>query len=157
MAHRYWYVVFYQSESDPKSCYELGLGIAFSLPLGFGVLLIPESPRWYAGQDRWDDALKSIGRLRGNKDNLDHPLVQEDFKEMKDDLDADRQSGTGTWAECFTGQPSGIVCCHRGLRPMAEIFVYSQNWFTEPSSVSLFTCCSNGLEVRITIQPSVCR
>ena len=32
----------------------IGLGIAFSLPLGIGVLFSPESPRWLASKDRWE-------------------------------------------------------------------------------------------------------
>lgn len=29
----------------------IGLGAVFSLPLGFGILLVPESPRWFAGRE----------------------------------------------------------------------------------------------------------
>ncbi|KAM0522484.1 hypothetical protein ACHAPE_002074 [Trichoderma viride] len=29
----------------------IGLGAVFSLPLGFGILIVPESPRWFAGRE----------------------------------------------------------------------------------------------------------
>merc|ERR1712093_608250 len=48
----------------------IGLGIAFSLPLGIGILFAPESPRWLANRDRWDEARVSMARLRGMKHDL---------------------------------------------------------------------------------------
>lgn len=29
----------------------IGMGAVFSLPLGFGILIVPESPRWFAGRN----------------------------------------------------------------------------------------------------------
>ncbi|UZP40786.1 hypothetical protein NXS19_008602 [Fusarium pseudograminearum] len=59
----------------------IGLGILFSLPLGIGILIVP--------------------------DNLDHPLVQDDLKEMKEILEKEQRVGQGSWAECFNPK-SGI-------------------------------------------------
>ncbi|KAF1838302.1 general substrate transporter [Decorospora gaudefroyi] len=86
----------------------IGLGIAFSLPLGIGVLFAPESPRWLAGRGRWEDARMSMARLRGMKHDPMNKLVEEDFKEMEDSINEQHSAGQGTWKECFTGQPSGI-------------------------------------------------
>lgn len=86
----------------------IGMGIAFSLPLGIGILFTPESPRWLAGRGRWEDARMSLARLRGQKHNLSHQLVNEDFNEMETSILAQNSAGQGTWLECFTGQPSGI-------------------------------------------------
>lgn len=85
----------------------IGLGILFSLPLGIGILIVPESPRWLASRGDWEGAQIALGRLRGMKHNLDHPLVQDDLKEMKDILEKERQVGQGSWAECFNPK-SGI-------------------------------------------------
>lgn len=79
----------------------IGLGILFSLPLGLGILVVPESPRWLASRGDWEGAQIALGRLRGMKHNLDHPLVQDDLKEMKDILEKERQVGQGSWGECF--------------------------------------------------------
>jgi len=86
----------------------IGLGIAFSLPLGLGILAMPESPRWLAGRGRWEDARMSLARLRGMKDNPEHDLVNDDFKEMHQSIEEQKSAGQASWKECFTGQPSGI-------------------------------------------------
>ncbi|SPJ82094.1 related to low-affinity hexose transporter HXT3 [Fusarium torulosum] len=84
----------------------IGLGILFSLPLGIGILVVPESPRWLASKGDWEGAQLALGRLRGMKHNLDHALVQDDLKEMKDILEKERQVGQGGWLECFNPKSS---------------------------------------------------
>lgn len=96
------------SDSDASWRIVIGLGIGFSLPLGIGVLFSPESPRWLAGRGRWEDARMSLARLRGMKDDLMNPIVNDDFKEMETSIQEQHSAGQGTWKECFTGQPSGI-------------------------------------------------
>ncbi|QRC93758.1 hypothetical protein JI435_039430 [Parastagonospora nodorum SN15] len=86
----------------------IGMGIAFSLPLGAGILVVPESPRWLAGRGRWEDARMALARLRGRKADPNHELVNDDFNEMKATIEEQNKAGRGTWKECFTGQPSGI-------------------------------------------------
>ena len=95
-------------DSDASWRIVIGLGIAFSLPLGIGILFSPESPRWLAGRGRWEDARMSLARLRGQKANPTHELVNDDFKEMEESIAEQNKAGQGTWRECFTGQPSGI-------------------------------------------------
>ncbi|KAK5651216.1 hypothetical protein OQA88_12723 [Cercophora sp. LCS_1] len=86
----------------------IGLGIAFSLPLGIGILLVPESPRWLAGRHDWDGARMSMARLRGMKDDPKNPLVERDLQEMYNNIEKEKSVGVGSWLECFTGKPSGI-------------------------------------------------
>jgi len=87
--------------SDASWRIVIGLGMAFSLPLGFGVLLLPESPRWLAGRHDWDGARMSLARLRGLKDDAHGELVNADITEMYAILEEQKRAGTGTWMECF--------------------------------------------------------
>ncbi|KAK5168893.1 hexose transporter hxt5 [Saxophila tyrrhenica] len=86
----------------------IGLGIAFSLPLGIGILFSPESPRWLAGRGRWEEARMSMARFRGMKDDPNCPLVEEDLQEMSSSLAEQSKAGVGSWWECFTGRPSHL-------------------------------------------------
>lgn len=90
-------------DSDASWRIVIGLSIAFSLPLGIGVLFLPESPRWLAGRDRWEDARMSLGRFRGMKADLGNKLIEDDFGEMYDSIHEQKSAGVGSWWECFTG------------------------------------------------------
>ncbi|KXJ91942.1 general substrate transporter [Microdochium bolleyi] len=86
----------------------IGLGIAFSLPLGLGILFVPESPRYLASRGDWEGARTSMARLRGMKDDPHNALVENDFQEMYQIVEKESRAGVGSWAECWTGRPSGI-------------------------------------------------
>lgn len=88
-------------DSDASWRIVIGLGIGFSLPLGIGILCVPESPRWLAGREEWDEARLSLARLRGLKDDPRNPLVEDDLNEMREVLQKEMQAGQGSWAECF--------------------------------------------------------
>ncbi|KAL9039654.1 MAG: hypothetical protein Q9180_002397 [Flavoplaca navasiana] len=103
----------------------IGLGIAFSLPLGIGVLFLPESPRWLAGRGRWDAARISMARLRGLKADPHNPLVEDDFQEMHSTIIQQANVGTGTWWECFAGSDKPRVL-YRTLLGCAIHFL--QQW-----------------------------
>ena len=93
----------------------IGLGMLLSLPLGIGVLLVPESPRWLAGRDDWDAARISLARLRGLKHDPHNSALEDDIDEMRSILDKERVAGNGTWAECFKGNPDIPKLVYRTL------------------------------------------
>ncbi|KND89960.1 Hexose transporter 2 [Tolypocladium ophioglossoides CBS 100239] len=80
----------------------ISIGIFFSLPLGIGILTVPESPRWLAGRGDWDAARTSLARLRGLKHDPQNALIEDDLSEMREILEKERQVGSGTWLECFS-------------------------------------------------------
>lgn len=95
-------------ETDASWRIVIGLGIFFSLPLGLGVLFVPESPRWLAGQNDWEGARTAMARLRGMTADPHNQLVENDLKEMHDAIKKEESFGNGTWKECFTPSPQGI-------------------------------------------------
>ncbi|KAH7156018.1 general substrate transporter [Dactylonectria macrodidyma] len=113
-------------DSDASWRVIIGLEMAFSLPLGLGILVVPESPRWLAGQDDWDGARLSFARLRGKKHDLSNAILERDMQEMKTLIDEEHKAGEGTWAECLIPNNNIPKLVYRTLLGMAVQFL--QQW-----------------------------
>ncbi|KNE65841.1 hypothetical protein AMAG_19223 [Allomyces macrogynus ATCC 38327] len=61
------------------------------------LFFLPESPRWLMFRDRETDALAALAKLRQSEQAS--PAVQEEYKEYKDSIEAERQIGTASWSE----------------------------------------------------------
>ena len=116
----------------------IGLGIAFSLPLGVGILFCAESPRWLAGRGRWDEARLSMARLRGTKDEPENPLVEEDLQEMSQSIAEQAKAGTRMWMECFVGGKAHVP--RLVYKTFLGIFIH---FFQQWTGVNYFfyVCC----------------
>ncbi|EPQ53106.1 general substrate transporter [Gloeophyllum trabeum ATCC 11539] len=89
----------------------VGIGIAWPLVLSTGILFMPESPRWLARHERYDDAMISLARVRGvsRADAPNHMLVQKELEEIRSMEEYERKI-RGGWLECFRfgdGQKTG--------------------------------------------------
>jgi SP family sugar:H+ symporter-like MFS transporter len=113
-------------ENDASWRAVIAIEMGFSIPLGLGVLFSPESPRWLAARDDWDGARLSLGRLRGLKHDLNNPIVEDDFEEMKALLNEELSVGQGGWMECLTPSPETPRGVYRTLLGMAIQFL--QQW-----------------------------
>ncbi|TFK51298.1 general substrate transporter [Heliocybe sulcata] len=80
----------------------VGIGIAWPLILSIGILFMPESPRWLAKRERYDEAMISLARVRGvsRADAPNHMLVQKELEEIRSVEEYERKIKAG-WLECF--------------------------------------------------------
>jgi len=66
----------------------IGLALVFSVFLGVGIQLCPESPRWLAARHRDEEAVRSLARVRGVsgevKDGNTNAYVDQDMREITD-------------------------------------------------------------------------
>lgn len=104
----------------------IGIGILFSLPLGIGIMLVPESPRWLAGQGDWHGARISMARLRGLKHDPHGSIVDADIREMREILEREHAAGTSTWGDCFKTDVQVPKVLYRTLLGFAIHFL--QQW-----------------------------
>lgn len=90
----------------------VAIQIAFAGVLGLGMLLLPESPRYYVKRGRNDDALRSLCRLRQRSQT--DPVVIEELDDIvkgtaseklnnSSYLDCFRQGSVKTRTRMFTG------------------------------------------------------
>lgn len=78
-----------------------GLSALWAILLGVSVLFMPESPRYAYRVGRVEEARKNMARLNGVP--VDHPLINEEIREIEEKLIAERAGGDHPWYEIFTG------------------------------------------------------
>ncbi|KAI0142225.1 high-affinity glucose transporter [Xylariaceae sp. FL1272] len=89
-----------------------GLQIIPAALLFLGLCVLPESPRWLAKNDRWDE-MKRVLTLVHGKGNPNVPIVTEEAAEIQRVTNIDAQNADVTWFELF--HPSMINRMHIGL------------------------------------------
>ncbi|WP_220034501.1 sugar porter family MFS transporter [Curtobacterium sp. MCBD17_030] len=77
--------------------WSLGLASVPGVLLAFGVLLIPESPRWLIVQGRREAALQVLRRIRG-RDDVSHEVAEIEAVDNEDE-----SAQRGRWRDLFRG------------------------------------------------------
>lgn len=80
------YIVNRTISSEKMAQWQLPLGLQL-LPGGLlllGVFWCPETPRWYAKQDRWEEAERSLIWIR--KLPADHPMIQDEMQQIREQI-----------------------------------------------------------------------
>lgn len=65
--------------------------------LGLGMTFFPESPRWLADHDKWDQCLQTLADLHGNGEQTE--LVQLEYNEIKEAVSFERTQAARSWGE----------------------------------------------------------
>lgn len=94
-----------------------GLQMIPAIFLFFALFLLPESPRWLAKKDRWEEAEATIALVHA-KCNRQHPFVVAEIQEIKDFCQFERENANISWLELF--KPNMIWRTH--------IAVFTQFW-----------------------------
>lgn len=79
----------------------IGIQILWAIVLAGGLIMLPESPRYYVRKGRSDRAIKSLSRLRGRPTSDD--LLQDELAEIMANYEYEKQVGEVTWLGCFSG------------------------------------------------------
>ncbi|KAL9037016.1 MAG: hypothetical protein Q9180_003966 [Flavoplaca navasiana] len=69
-----------------------GIQIFPATLLAVGMCFVPYSPRWLAGQDRWEEAIRVLANLHGNGD-IGHPKVLAQYREIEEAMTFEREVG----------------------------------------------------------------
>lgn len=77
-----------------------GLQMLPAVFLFFMMMLLPESPRWLARKDRWEDCHSVLTLVHGNGDP-NHPFVNQELQEIKEMCEFERQHSDATYFDLF--------------------------------------------------------
>lgn len=104
----YWidFALFWAKGSSAQWRVPIALQIIFAVVMIVGIMFLPESPRWLAGQGREKEALAVICALE-DKEYMD-PSVQHTFLGIREAvaIESHSSSGRSPLRDCFTNGPS---------------------------------------------------
>ena len=80
--------------------------------LFFGMIFLPESPRWLARKDRWEDCHAVLTLVHG-KGDPHSPFVTREFQDIKDMCEFERNNADVTYLELL--KPNMINRTHIGV------------------------------------------
>ena len=99
------------SESGLTSTVQ-GLQMIPGIGLFIGMIFLPESPRWLARKDRWEEAHDVLTLVHG-KGDPNSPFVLRELQEIKDMVEFERNNSDVSYLELF--KPHMINRTHIGL------------------------------------------
>ncbi|KAI5200090.1 putative MFS glucose transporter [Aureobasidium subglaciale] len=71
-----------------------------AIVLLFGMMLLPESPRWLASKDRWEETLEVLALTHGHGDP-ESPFVVHEFNEIKEWIRIESEAKNASYFELF--------------------------------------------------------
>lgn len=119
----------------------IALGIAFAAILGFGIQFCPESPRWLAARGRYEEAYKSLARVRAASADSGNPWVEQEYADILAAVEQDKQLGESSWIECFYPHHRTLYRTLLGIALQAGQQLTGANYFFY-FGTSIFTAAS---------------
>lgn len=89
-----------------------GIQMVPAILLFCAMIFLPESPRWLARKDRWDDCHKVLTLVHG-KGNSNSPFVQHEMKDIRDMCTFEARNSDVTYWELL--KPNMIHRTHLGV------------------------------------------
>lgn len=108
-------------DRDNHSAYQIPIAVQFiwALVLASGMLLLPESPRWYVKRGNDQAAAASMSRLLGLSPT--DPEIEAELNDIRANLRQEEAHGQTSYVDCFRNTHNKIL-----LRTMTGIFL--QAW-----------------------------
>ena len=89
-----------------------GLQMIPAIGLYFGLVFLPESPRWLAKKDRWDETKEVLTLVHGHGDP-NSPFVMKELAEIREVVEFERRNADVSLKELF--RPKMINRTHIGV------------------------------------------
>ncbi|SCV99694.1 LAFE_0B00452g1_1 [Lachancea fermentati] len=73
--------------------------LLWMLIMAIGMIILPETPRFYVMKEKNEKAAKSLSRLRGLP--VDHPIIEKELEEIIANFNYEKSLGSTTILDCF--------------------------------------------------------
>ncbi|KAH8724824.1 glucose transporter-like protein [Phaeosphaeriaceae sp. PMI808] len=141
-------------DRNDSGSYRIPIAVQFlwAIILIAGLFVLPETPRYLIKMDRYDEAAKSLGKLR--RLPVDHPAVIEELNEVQANHLYEMSLGKSSYIECFKGTLGKRLltgCLLQSLQQLTGvnfIFYYGTQYFVRagfqnPFIIQVITNCVN--------------
>ncbi|KAL8825001.1 MAG: hypothetical protein Q9170_007971 [Blastenia crenularia] len=121
----------------------IAVQFAWALILVGGMLVLPETPRYYIKEGKNEKAAKSLSRLR--RLDVDHPALIEELAEVQANHEYELSLGKSSYIDCFkgtVGKRLATGCLLQGLQQLTGvnfIFYYGTSFFSNSGIKNGFT------------------
>jgi sugar porter (SP) family MFS transporter len=139
---------------DDTGSYRIPIAVqfAFSIVLIGGMLVLPETPRYFVMRDKIEQAAQALAKLR--RLAPDHPAVREELSEIKANYDYEKSVSKASYLDCFRGPIAKRQWTGMGLQALQQftgvnfIFYYGTQYFKNSGMddsfiVQVITSCVN--------------
>ncbi|KAI8658045.1 Plasma membrane low glucose sensor [Fusarium falciforme] len=139
---------------DDTGSYRIPIAVqfAFSIVLIGGMLVLPETPRYFVMRDKIEQAAQALAKLR--RLAPDHPAVLEELNEIKANHDYEKSVSKASYLDCFRGPIAKRQWTGMGLQALQQftgvnfIFYYGTQYFKNSGMddsfiVQVITSCVN--------------
>jgi len=121
----------------------IAVQFAWSLILFFGMIILPETPRYFIKKNKMDKAAHSLGKLRRLPE--DHPAVLAELDEVRMSHEAEMlASGGSSYFDCFRHGMLKRMLTGLGIQALQQLTGYVSAHFNH-SLVSLTRCAVSTL------------
>ncbi|RLV93260.1 hypothetical protein JA1_002578 [Spathaspora sp. JA1] len=137
----------------------IALQFAWALILSIGMLLLPETPRFWVSKSNEENAKDSLRRLR--KLPIDHPDLIEEYEDIKANFEFEMKYGNSSWAQVFKNVNKQhkrlfMGVCIQALQQLTGInfiFYYGTTFFKSSGIKNAFTIqlATNIVNVGMTV------
>jgi MFS transporter, SP family, sugar:H+ symporter len=109
---------------DDTGSYRIPIAVQFAwaLILFFGMLILPETPRYLIKRGRNDKAAKALSRLR--RLDVDHPALIEELAEIQANHEYEMSLAKASYIDCFKGtlgKRLGTGCALQALQQLTGV------------------------------------
>lgn len=130
----------------------LAVQFAWAIILFSGLLILPETPRFYIKKGKHEKAARSLARLR--RLDVDHPAIEAELAEITANHEYELSLGKASYVDCFKGNLGKRLATGCGLQALQQltgvnfIFYYGTPFFQNSGiangfTISLITSCIN--------------